>query len=150
MNAARGRRCWALAAGCAPSRSTGPEPEFCSCDLLRLLNTGHDHANVRITLLYADHGEVGPYRIVVAPRRLRAIRINDLIFPEAVRLDEAYGLLLESDAPVVVQFSRQDTRQRANAGAMTFAWPAAPMRSPPARIADGDDAIQSPPSARDG
>ena len=68
------------------------------------------------------HGEVGSFRIGIAPRRLRNIRINDLIFPEAVRLDEPYGLLIESDVPIVVQFTRQDTRQRENAGTLTNAW----------------------------
>ena len=58
----------------------------------------------------------------MAPERLRVIRINDLIFPEAVRLDEPYSLLLRSDCAVVVQFTRQDTRARANAGLATTAW----------------------------
>jgi hypothetical protein len=61
-------------------------------------------------------------RSVSASRRLRSIRIDDLIFPEAVRLDEPYGLLIESDVPIVVQFTRQDTRQRENAGMLTNAW----------------------------
>lgn len=119
---AAGRHRWAIAAGHAPSRSTGAEPEFTSRDELGLLNTGDALANVRVRVLYAEHGEVGPFRIGVAPRRLRRVRINDLIFPEAVRLDEAYGLVIESDVPVVVQFTRQDTRARANAGLMTNAW----------------------------
>ena len=117
-----GRRRWAISAGWAPSRATGDEPMFSSRDQLALLNTGMELANVRVRVLYAEHGPVGPYRIGVAPRRLRNLRINDLIFPEAVRLDEAYGLLVESDQPVVVQFTRQDTRARANAGLMTMAW----------------------------
>jgi len=117
-----GRRRWAISAGWAPSRATGDEPMFSSRDQLALLNTGMELANVRVRVLYAEHGPVGPYRIGVAPRRLRNLRINDLIFPEAVRLDEAYGLLVESDQPVVVQFTRQDTRARANAGLLATAW----------------------------
>lgn len=96
---------------------------MCSFDLLCLLNAGDEVANVRMRVLYAEHGEPDVYRLVVAPRRVRHLRINDLIFPEAVRLDAAYGLLLESDVPVVVQFGRQDTRQAANARMMTIAWP---------------------------
>ena len=118
-----GRRRWAISAGYVPSRATGPEPLFTSRDQLALLNTGDVLANVRITVLYEGHGEVGPFRIGVAPRRLRVIRINDLIFPEAVRLDEAYGLAIESDEPVVVQFTRQDTRAAANAATMALAYP---------------------------
>ena len=117
-----GCRRWAISAGRAPSRATGAEPMFSSRDQLALLNTGPDLANVRMQVLYAEHGPVGPYRIGVAPRRVRNLRINDLIFPEAVRLDEAYGLVIDSDQPVVVQFTRQDTRAPANAGLMTMAW----------------------------
>jgi len=121
--AALGRRRWVVSAGWIPARSHGDEPVFTSRDEVSLLNTGHRLANVRITVLYAAHGEVGPHRIGVAPRRLRRIRVNDLIFPEAVRLEEAYGLLIESDVPVVVQFTRQDTRQDENAGMLATAWP---------------------------
>ena len=117
-----GRCQWAISAGLIPSRSTGAEPMFTGRDELSLLNAGESLANVRIMVLYAGHGEVGPHRIGVAPRRLRRIRINDLIFPEAVRLDEPYGLLIESDHAVVVQFTRQDTRQRENAGMLATAW----------------------------
>lgn len=117
-----GRRRWAIAGGWAPSRSSGPEPEFTSRDELSLLNTGDALANVRVTVLHAGHDPVGPYRLGVAPRRLRRLRINDLIFPEAVRLDEPYSLVIESDVPVVVQFTRQDTRAAANAGLLATAW----------------------------
>lgn len=119
---APGRLRWAISVGHAPSRSTGPEPAMTSRDELSLLNAGDALANVRLTVVYAEREPVGPYRIGVAPRRLRRIRINDLIFPEAVRLDEPYGLRIESDAPVVAQFTRQDTRQAALAGMMTTAW----------------------------
>ena len=122
MSAGIGRRRWAISAGCVPSRGTGREPLFTSRDQVALLNTGDALANVRLRVLYASHGEVGPYRIGVAPRRLRNLRINDLIFPEAARLDEAYGLLIESDVPIVVQFTRQDTRQRESAGMLANAW----------------------------
>ena len=117
-----GHRRWAVAAGWAPSRATGAEPLFSSRDQIALLNTGSQLANVRLIVLYAEHGPVGPYRIGIAPRRLRNLRINDLIFPEAVRLDEAYGLVIDSDQPVIVQVTRQDTRAAANAGLLSTAW----------------------------
>jgi hypothetical protein len=113
---------WTIAAGSAPSQSTGPEPVFTSHDALSLLNTSDALANVRFTVLYAERDPVGLYRLGVAPRRLRRIRINDLIFPEAVRLDEAYGLCIESDVPIVVQFTRQDTSASANARMLGTAW----------------------------
>ena len=119
---APGRRRWAVAAGWAPAHGHGPEPVFTSRDTLCLLNAGEETANVRVRVLYAGHDVVGPYRLAVAPRRMRHLRINDLIFPEAVRLEEAYGLHIESDQPVVVQFGRMDTRAAANAGLLATAW----------------------------
>lgn len=120
--AAPGRRDWSLAAGWAPSAATGPEPEHGSFDALCLLNAGREHADVRLCVAYADRDAAGPYRIVVAARRLRRLRINDLIFPEAVRLDAPYGLVLRSSVPIVVQFARQDSRQAALAWLLANAW----------------------------
>ena len=117
-----GRCRWAIAAGWVPAHGHGPEPEFTSRDRLCLLNAGQEAASVRVRVVYAAHDPVGPYRLVVAPRRVRHVRINDLIFPEAVRLEEVYGLAIDSDRPVVVQFTRIDTRAPANAGMMALAW----------------------------
>jgi hypothetical protein len=122
--AAIGKRHWAISVGSIPSRSSGAEPAFTSRDQIALLNASGELANVRIRVLYAERGEIGPFRLGVAPRRLRSIRINDLIFPEAVRLDEPYGLVVDSDVPIVMQFTRVDTRAAANAGLMTTAFAA--------------------------
>lgn len=134
---AMGRRHWAISAGYAPSRGCGAEPAFTSHDRLCLLNAGERMANVRVTVVHVARDPVGPYRLVVAARRARHLRVNDLIFPEAVRLDESYALWIECDQPIVVQFSRMDTRARANAGAMTLAWP-------DGRSAHGPDATTTP------
>ena len=117
-----GRHRWAIAAGHVPVTSTGAEPMFTSRDVLSLLNAGDVLANVRIVVLYADRGETGAFRLGVAPRRLRRVRVNDLIFPEAVTLGVPYGLDIRSDQPVVVQFTRMDTRAAANAGLLATAW----------------------------
>ena len=44
-------------------------------------------------------------------RRVREVRLNDLIDPEAVPLGEPLGLVLESDLPVVAQLRSVDTRR---------------------------------------
>jgi hypothetical protein len=106
-----------------PLRSTGPEPELTSRDQFGVLNAGERLANVRVTVLYARRREIGPFRIGVAAQRVRQIRVNDLIFPQAVRLGEPYGMIFDSDVPVVVQCTRQDTGERARTGTMSNAWP---------------------------
>jgi hypothetical protein len=117
-----GRRRWLLPGGCMPSRGSGPEPAFTSHDLLCLLNCGDELANVRVRALYGDREPIGPFRLGVAARRVRHVRVNDLIFPQALPLDVGYGLEILSDVPVVVQFSRADTRQRALSLLSTIGW----------------------------
>lgn len=122
--AAIGKRRWAIAAGQVPVGSHGAEPAFTSRDQFCILNTGGDSAHVRVEVLYSHRPPVGPFRVTVAPRRMRQLRVNDLIFPEAVRLGEPIGLVFTSDVPVVVQYGRCDTRARANAGFMPMGWSA--------------------------
>lgn len=113
---------WTFPGGFVPVDSTGPEPEMVSHEKLCLLNAGSEMANVEFTLHYADGREAGPYPLTVAPRRVRHVRINDLIDPYAPPLGEAYGLVLESTVPIVVEVSRQDTRQTANGLLSTIAY----------------------------
>lgn len=112
---ALGKRVWAIPGGHIPSSSTGPEPEHVSRDELQLLNTGDELAEVELTLYYADREPVGPYALNVHPRRVRRIRLNDLIDPEAMPLDTHYACVVRANVPVVVQFTRVDTSQEANA-----------------------------------
>jgi hypothetical protein len=117
-----GHKVWAVAGGHIPLQGTGREPEFTSFDRLCLLNTGDTPARVEITIFYTENDPIGPYTVSVAAQRIRYVRVNDLIDPEAVPLDTDYGCVVESDVPIVVQFTRQDTRQAANAlmGMMAF------------------------------
>ena len=118
-----GRTTWTFPGGWIPRNGTGPEPEFTSRDTLCLLNAGDALANVEVAIVYADRDPVGPYRLTVAPCRVRHVRINDLIFPEAVLLETGYAAIVRSDVPIVVQVGRQDTRQAAAAIAGTIAFP---------------------------
>jgi hypothetical protein len=59
---------------------------------------------------------------MVAARRTRHIRFNDFKDPEPIPLDTDYSSLIESDVPVVVQHTRLDSRQEANALLSTIAY----------------------------
>lgn len=117
-----GARLWTISAGRVPLQSVGPEPAFTSRDLLSLLNAGETDVQVSIMLCYTDREPIGPYELEVRARRVRKVRINDLIDPEAPPLDEPYGAIVRADAPIVIQFSRQDTGAEALAGMMTTAF----------------------------
>lgn len=105
-----GHRRWAFSAGWIPPESTGHEPEFTSRDVLCLLNGESVDACVDVMVHHARREPVGPYQIRVEAGRVRHVRINDLIDPEAVPLGEPYGLVLVSDVPVVAQLAHLDSR----------------------------------------
>jgi hypothetical protein len=107
-----GRRRWLVAGGNVPIESTGREPELTSHDAICVLNANGVDADIEVTVYYVDRDPVGPYSIRVHARRVRRVRINDLIDPSAVELGVDFGLLIESSEPVVVQVSRQDTSGR--------------------------------------
>ena len=124
MNAIPGARLWAIAEGYIPEGSTGPEPTMTSHETACLLNAGDEDAHVRITVYFADREPVGPYHVEVPARRTRHVRFNDLRDPEPVPRGTDYASVIESDVPIVVQHTRLDSRQSANALLTTMAYPA--------------------------
>lgn len=123
MNASNlGKRCWAIAEGYIPAYGRGPEPEFTSHETACILNAGEQDAHVTITIFYADREPAGPYRITVPARRTRHLRFNDLSDPEPIPHATDFASVIESDVPIVVQHTRLDSRQAANALLSTIAY----------------------------
>lgn len=118
-----GHKIWAVPGGHIPLYSTGREPDNTSRDELSLLNTGDEDANLEITIYYTDRDPVGPYPLTVPSQRVRYVRFNDLINPEAIILDTYYSAIIRSDIPVLVQFSRLDSGQPNKAILSTMAYP---------------------------
>jgi hypothetical protein len=87
------------------------------------LNAADADANVTVTVYFEDREPVGPYRVVVPARRTLHMRYNDLSEPERIPTDVPYSSIIESDVPIVVQHSRLDSRQAANALMTTLAFP---------------------------
>ena len=117
-----GRQVWAIAEGYIPSESNGPAPQMISHETACLLNAGERDAQVAITIYYADRDPGGPYRVVVPARRTLHLRFNDLTDPEPIPRDTDYSSVIESDAPIVVQHTRLDSRQSAAALLSTIAF----------------------------
>lgn len=105
-----GRTTWVFPGGFLPPRSTGDEPERTSRDELCVLNTGTQDAQVELTVFYEHEDPVGPYPFTVAGRRVRHVRVNDLVDPLPVPLGLAYGVVLHASRPVVAQLTRVDSR----------------------------------------
>ena len=111
---------WAIAEGYIPETSTGPAPAMTSHETACILNAGDADAHVTLTIYFADREPAGPYRVTVPARRTLHLRFNDLSDPEPV----PKGTDIASDVPIVVQHTRLDSRQAANALLSTIAYAA--------------------------
>jgi hypothetical protein len=119
-----GARRWIIADGYIPAESTGPATEMTSHESASMLNTGDVDASVELLAYFTDREPAGPYRVVVPARRALHVRINDLDDPEPIPVATEYALLVVSEEPIVVQHTRLDSRQPANALLSTIAFPA--------------------------
>jgi hypothetical protein len=122
VTAQAGRTVWAIAEGYIPGASTGPEPQMTSHETACILNTGSRDAHVKITIFFSDRDPVGPYHVTIPARRTRHLRFNELNEPEPIPRDTDYSSVFESDEPIVVQHTRLDSRQNANALLSTMAF----------------------------
>ena len=119
---AYGKIDWAFSGGCVPLESRGSEPEFISHDKIAVLNTSDKPATIGLFIYFEDTPPLGTFWVKIGPRRLRKIRFNDLIDPLPIELGKNYSCLIQSDVPVVVQFSRMNsgTDKIAEMGSMAF------------------------------
>ena len=122
MSRTIGRFVWVIPEGYIPSDSHGPQPAMTSHETACLLNAGDTPAHVRITIFYADREPIRPYEVVVPPRRTLHLRFNDLDDPAPIPRDTDYSSVIESDVPIVVQHTRLDSRQEAEALLSTVAY----------------------------
>jgi hypothetical protein len=105
-----GRRRWAIAEGYIPSQSAFSDRALISHETACILNAGDEEARVSITVFFADRDPVGPYLITVKPRRTLHLRFNDLKDPAPIPLDTDYASVFDSNVPIVVQYTRMDSR----------------------------------------
>lgn len=117
-----GQRRWAIAEGFIPASSHGPEPLMTSHETACILNAGDKDAHVRITVFFSDREPIGPFNVVVPAERTKHVRFNDLTSPAKIPEATDYSSVIESDVPIVVQHTRLDSRQDANALLSTIAY----------------------------
>jgi hypothetical protein len=118
-----GRTWWAIAEGFIPVKSHGPAPEMTSHGACCILNASAKEAHVTIKVFFEGRDPVGPYKFMISPRRTRHLRFNNFEDPEKIPRNTPYSSLIESDAPIVVQHTRLDSRQAKNALLTTIAFP---------------------------
>jgi hypothetical protein len=117
-----GSRRWAIAEGYIPGWSHGPEPEMTSHETACFLNAADQDAEVEITIFFTDREPAGPYRATVPARRTLHLRFNELNDPEPIPRETPFASVIESTVPVVVQYTRLDSRQAELALLSTIAY----------------------------
>jgi hypothetical protein len=111
MNPPVGRTRWAIPEGyLPPDRDDKPRP-FVSHEAACLLNAGDSDAHVQLHVYFADREPIGPYEVTVPARRTLHLRFNDLRNPEPIPHGTDYSTLITSDVPIVVQYTRLDSRR---------------------------------------
>jgi hypothetical protein len=117
-----GKKIWAIAEGYIPSQSTGPAPEMESHETACILNAGDRESKIEMMIYFSDREPVGPYHLTVPARRTYHMRFNDLKDPEPIPRDTDYSCVITSTEPIIVQHTRLDSRQAANALLSTIAF----------------------------
>lgn len=118
-----GKKVWAIPEGYIPGQSTGPGPELTSHEACCILNASAEEARVEITIFFEDRHPIGPYMFIVPPQRTKHLRFNNFTDPAPIPRDTPYSSLIHSNVPIVVQHTRLDSRQAANALLSTIAFP---------------------------
>jgi hypothetical protein len=118
-----GRTTWAIPEGYIPGVSNGPAPDLTSHEACCILNLSPEEAQIEITIFFEDRGPAGPFRFAIPGERTRHLRFNDFDAPESIPRDTPYSSLIRSNVPIVVQHTRLDSRQAANALLSTIAYP---------------------------
>ena len=120
-----GRRRWVMPEGDIPPASmVNANRAGLSHEAACQLNAGDEDAHVQITLYFPDREPVGPYTITLGARRTLHLRFNELSDPKPVPPGEDYASVFESDQPIVVQYTRLDSRAAEISLLSTMAWPA--------------------------
>lgn len=117
-----GKKIWAIPDGYIPGWSNGPAPDFISHEAACILNTSDEDAHIEITIYFSDKEPIGPYKVTVPAKRTKHLRLNDLEDPQSIPLSTDYSSVFVSDVPIVIQYSRLDSRQAANALITTIAY----------------------------
>ena len=112
MTAAVGKTRWAIPEGYLPPDDEQKPRPYVSHEAACFLNAGDRDARVRLHVYFADREPAGPYEVLVPARRTLHLRFNDLQHPEPIPRGTDYSTLIESDVPVVVQFTRLDSRRQ--------------------------------------
>ena len=112
-----GRRTWLIPDAYLGSQSAN---DLTTHEAICVINTGEADAAISLTLFFEDRSPLTGFSAVCAAGRTNHIRLDKIRSEsgDGIPYDTPYAILLESTAPVVVQYSRLDA-SRAELALMT-------------------------------
>lgn len=117
---ANGNKIWYIPDGYIPPKSSG---ELESHESICVLNCNEATANLSISIYFEDRDPLENIAESVGGKRTRHIRTSGLQKDgEHIPAGVPYAIKVESDQPIIVQYSRLDTTQSENALMSTIAY----------------------------
>ena len=106
-----GMKHWYIPDAYLPSSGLGEKWE--GHESVCVLNVGNQDAHLVFTLFFEDRPPMENIRVTVKARSNRHIGMHkpELLGGVVVPRDVPYGIAIDSDAPVIVQYSRLDVTQ---------------------------------------
>ena len=122
MNA-YGKKTWMVPDCYWPEITTGGH--YVSHEAICVMNTGDEDAKIHITLLFEDREPMDRFYASCGAKRTHHIRMDKLLDTDGkhVPLGVPYAAVVESDQPIIAQYSRIDTTQVNETLATTMAFP---------------------------
>jgi hypothetical protein len=121
MFQARGEKHWFIPDGFIPPDSSGA---LTSHESVCVLNCSSEEALIRFTIFFEDREPMEDILVVVPGRRTKHIRTSSLIKNGApIPVGVPYAIELQSDIPIIVQYSRLDSTQPENALMSVMGYP---------------------------
>lgn len=121
MFQAIGEKQWIIPDGYIPEVSSG---ELVSHESVCVLNCSSEDAAVRFTIFFEDRDPIEDMLFIVPARRTKHIRTSSLE-KDGLKIPTAvpYAIQVQSNIPIVVQYSRLDSTQAENALMSVIAYP---------------------------
>jgi hypothetical protein len=121
MFQARGEKHWFIPDGFIPPDSTGA---LTSHESVCVLNCSSEDALIRFTIFFEDRDPLEDILVVVKGRRTKHIRTSSLMKEGTpIPIGVPYAIEVQSDIPIIVQYSRLDSTQAENTLMSTMAFP---------------------------
>lgn len=121
LHTAKGHTLWIIPDGYIPTVSSG---ELESHESICVLNCGEQAATVFVTVYFEDRDPIERIEVAVPGRRTKHIRTSSLSKDgESIPKGVPYAMEVESDVPIVVQYSRLDATQAENSLMTTMGYP---------------------------